>query len=200
MKKIKDILSNVMIFFAILPLFFANEIYPNYVYYILFIYFLINFIYNLKKKNYEDKNKIFFFVDLIVIFSFISKYKYIVLLRLIILIKFAFKIKGFRIISDIIVENSSLFITIYSIVLIYITIIALLLFQIEPQTFDYSYFNALYWAGISLATVGYGDIYPITVIGKTLGVITSLVGIAIVALPIGVISTKFMEKIKNNEK
>ncbi len=200
MKKIKDILANVMTFLAILPLFFAKEIYPDYVYYILFLYFLINFIYNLKNNNYKDKKKMFFFVDLIVIFSFISKYKYIVLLRLIILIKFAFKIRGFRIISDIIIENSSLFITIYSIVVVYITIIALLLFQIEPQTFNYNYFDALYWAGISLATVGYGDIYPITVIGKTLGVITSLVGIAVIALPIGVISTKFMEKMKNNEK
>ncbi len=198
MKK-NDILSNIMILIAIFPLFFVNEIYPQCVYYVLFIYFLINFIYNLKKKNYKDKNKIFFFVDLIVLFSLITKYKYFVVLRLIILMKFAFRIKGFRVISDIILENSSLFLTIYSIVVIYIVIIALVLFQIEPNTFDNNYFNALYWAGISLATVGYGDIYPLTTIGKFLGVITSLVGIAVIALPIGVISNKFMEKWKKSK-
>ncbi len=199
MKKVRSILSNMMIFIAILPLFFVNEIYPNYVYYILFIYFLINFIYNLKKNKYKNTKKMFFFIDLIVIFSFITSYKYVVLLRLLILMRVSLKIKGFRVISDILVENSSLFITIYSIVIIYIVLISLLLFQIEPATFGNNYFNALYWAGISLATVGYGDIYPITIIGKTLGVITSLVGIAVIALPIGVISTKFMEKMNNNE-
>ncbi len=199
MKEQKSILSNIMIFLAILPLFFANEIYPNYVYYILFIYFLINFIYNLKKNNYKRKNKVFFFIDLIVIFSFITSYKYIVALRLLILMRVSFKIRGFRIISDIIMENSSLFITIYSIVGIYIALIALILFQVEPNTFGDNYFNALYWACISLATVGYGDIYPVTVIGKTLGMITSLVGIAVIALPIGVISNKFMEKIEKKE-
>ncbi len=199
MKEKKSILSNIMIFLAIFPLFFANEIYPNYVYYILFIYFLINFIYNLKNKNYKKKKKAFFFIDLIVIFSFITRYKYIVVLRLLILMRISFKIKGFRIISDIIVENSSLFITIYSIVGVYITLIALVLFQVEPNTFNDNYFNALYWACISLATVGYGDIYPVTILGKTLGMITSLVGIAVIALPIGVISNKFMEKIQKKE-
>ena len=53
---------------------------------------------------------------------------------------------------------------------------------------------------VSLATVGYGDVYPITIGGKIFATIISLVGIGIVAIPTGVISASFVEQISKEKK
>ena len=58
------------------------------------------------------------------------------------------------------------------------------------------FFDALYWATISLTTVGYGDIYAVSTTGKIITMISSFLGIAIVALPAGIITTGYMKEIK----
>lgn len=79
----------------------------------------------------------------------------------------------------------------------YILITALILFNVEPDTFR-NFFNAVYWATISLTTVGYGDIFAISTIGKTITMISSFMGIAIVALPAGIITAGYMEEVSGN--
>ena len=74
----------------------------------------------------------------------------------------------------------------------------------QPEKFS-SISESIWWATVSLATVGYGDVYPITVGGKIFASIISLVGIGIVAIPTGVISASFVEEIiksggRNNKK
>ena len=64
----------------------------------------------------------------------------------------------------------------------------------QPEKFS-SISESIWWATVSLATVGYGDVYPITVGGKIFASIISLVGIGIVAIPTGVISASFVEEI-----
>ena len=64
----------------------------------------------------------------------------------------------------------------------------------QPDKFS-SITESVWWATISLATVGYGDVYPITVGGKIFATIISLVGIGVVAIPTGVISASFVEEI-----
>lgn len=84
----------------------------------------------------------------------------------------------------------------------YIIIIALIIFNVEPDTFN-SFFDALYWSTISLTTMGYGDIYAVSTVGKIITMISALFGIAVVALPAGLISAGFMtelEKRKNGEE
>ena len=81
----------------------------------------------------------------------------------------------------------------------YILIIALIIICVEPDTFP-TYFDALYWATISLTTVGYGDIFASTIIGKTITMISSLIGIAIVALPSGIITAGYMNEINSEKK
>ena len=69
----------------------------------------------------------------------------------------------------------------------------------QPEVFS-SITASIWWATISLATVGYGDIVPITIWGKIFASIISLVGIGIVAIPTGIISASFVEEIIKSKK
>ena len=66
--------------------------------------------------------------------------------------------------------------------------------EAQPDKFS-SITESIWWATVSLATVGYGDVYPITVGGKVFASIISLIGIGIVAIPTGIISASFVEEI-----
>lgn len=81
----------------------------------------------------------------------------------------------------------------------YIFLSALIIFNVEPNTFP-SFFDAIYWATISLTTVGYGDIFAVSTIGKITTMFSSLIGVAIVALPAGIITAGYMEEIQNHKK
>ena len=65
----------------------------------------------------------------------------------------------------------------------------------QPDKFS-SITESIWWATVSLATVGYGDVYPVTVGGKLFATLISLVGIGVVAIPTGVISASFVEEIR----
>jgi len=80
------------------------------------------------------------------------------------------------------------------IAIIYILVSALIILNVEPDTFE-DYFAAVYWATVSLTTMGYGDIYPVTVIGRLVTMISSFMGIAVVALPAGIITSGLMVEI-----
>lgn len=81
----------------------------------------------------------------------------------------------------------------------YILVSALTVFSVEPETFP-SYFDAVYWATISLTTVGYGDLYATTVVGKTITMISSVLGVAIVALPAGIVTAGYMSEINKESQ
>lgn len=88
-------------------------------------------------------------------------------------------------------------------VLIILMIIAsVLMYNIESQAQPEAFKNAfasLWWAIATLTTVGYGDVYPITVVGKILSSIISLLGVALVAVPTGIISAGFIEQLDKKE-
>lgn len=60
--------------------------------------------------------------------------------------------------------------------------------------------SCFWWAIATLTTVGYGDVYPITGLGKLLSGIIAVLGIGLVALPTGLVSAGFMDKIANKNK
>lgn len=66
--------------------------------------------------------------------------------------------------------------------------------EAQPEKFS-SITESIWWATVSLATVGYGDVYPITPGGKIFASLISLIGIGIVAIPTGIISASFVEEI-----
>lgn len=81
----------------------------------------------------------------------------------------------------------------------YIFISALAMFAYEPDTFS-SFFDALYWATTALTTVGYGDVYPVSAVGKLISMISSMFGVAVIALPAGIITSSFVEEINKDKE
>ena len=81
------------------------------------------------------------------------------------------------------------------------------MFNIEPHvnpvtgepTFQ-SFFDALYWATVTLTTVGYGDLCPVTDIGRCVSMFSSLFGVAIIALPSGIITASYLDELRNGKK
>ncbi|MBQ9058720.1 MAG: ion transporter [Atopobiaceae bacterium] len=85
------------------------------------------------------------------------------------------------------------------IAVVYLIVSALVVFNAEPDSFD-SFFEALYWATISLTTIGYGDLYPVSVLGRLFSMISALFGIAVVALPAGIITAGLMQELEDWER
>ncbi len=102
-------------------------------------------------------------------------------------------------------EKEALLITILILLIMLITSASLMYFiekQMQPKVFS-SIPAAMWWGIATLTTVGYGDIYPITPLGKFLGAIIAFLGIAMFALPAGILSSGFAEEIqrkKGNQK
>lgn len=85
----------------------------------------------------------------------------------------------------------------------YIFVTALVMFNVEPQfnpetgeaTFT-TFFDALYWSAVTLTTVGYGDMCPATDIGRLISMLSAMFGIAIIALPSGIITASYIDELK----
>ena len=88
-----------------------------------------------------------------------------------------------------------------------IFITAIIMFQseeeIDPVTGKYifgTFFDAFYWAACTLTTVGYGDICPVSEVGRSISIISSLLGIAIIALPSSIITAGYMHELSKHVK
>lgn len=67
--------------------------------------------------------------------------------------------------------------------------------EAQPDKFS-SIPAAMWWAVITLTTIGYGDVYPITTAGKLLGAGTALLGVMIVAIPAAIMAAGFIEELQ----
>ena len=65
--------------------------------------------------------------------------------------------------------------------------------QAQPEVFSNA-FSGMWWAVSTLLTVGYGDIYPITTLGKLFGIVITFLGVGMVAIPTGIISAGFVDQ------
>lgn len=107
--------------------------------------------------------------------------------------------KNFIMISNVMKKNASMLLSLFACAVFYIIVSALFIFSIEPQSFD-NFFEALYWSTTALTTVGYGDVYPLTTGGRLISMVSSFFGIAMVALPSGVITAGFIEEMKTQRE
>ena len=81
----------------------------------------------------------------------------------------------------------------------YVVVTAMVMFQVEPEIFD-NFLDALYWSTVSITTIGYGDIVPVSGIGQAITIISSLMGIAVVALPAGIFTAGYMDELRREEE
>ena len=80
----------------------------------------------------------------------------------------------------------------------YILVSALIFYNAEPGLFG-SFFDSVYFATVSLTTIGYGDISPQTEIGRFMLIVSSLLGVGVIALPSGIITSGFLSVVKERE-
>ena len=107
--------------------------------------------------------------------------------------------KSIEIIVRVISNSRHALLAVGTLAVVYILISALIVFSVEPESFT-SFFDAVYWATVSLTTVGYGDIYPVSTAGRIITMISSIFGIAIVALPAGIITAGYMDALQEERK
>ena len=124
------------------------------------------------------------------------------LLRVIRLFKINRYSRSLKLIGDVFKEKrSDLGITVF-VTSILLVIASTLMYYIEGQEQPEAFPNivaSFWWAVSTLTTVGYGDVYPITAWGKFISGIIALLGIGLVALPTGILSSAFIEKINDRK-
>ena len=107
--------------------------------------------------------------------------------------------KSFERIANVIKESQESLTAVCTLAVGYILISALVIFNVEPESFK-TFFDAVYWATVSPTTVGYGDLYPTSIAGRTIAMLSSFFGIAIVALPAGIITAGYMTELNREEE
>lgn len=92
-----------------------------------------------------------------------------------------------------------IFFTIFLLLIVAASLMFIIEKEQQPDKFS-SIPQTMWWAVSTLTTVGYGDVYPMTSLGKALGSFIALLGIGLFALPAGIISAGFMQEIDKNSK
>jgi len=125
------------------------------------------------------------------------------LFRLLRLLKLNRYFKSLRVIASVFKKTKNEIAVTVFLVFILLILASTLMYHIENEAQPNAFENigqALWWAVATLTTVGYGDIYPITGAGKILSAMIALLGIGIVALPTGIISSAYIEEMSANRK
>lgn len=105
--------------------------------------------------------------------------------------------KSANAIGRVLAAQRNMLLTVVVIALFYVLVTALVMFNTEPGTFQ-GFFDAVYWSVVSLTTVGYGDLYPTSEIGRFVAMLSSFAGIAVIALPSGIITAGLIDELKGN--
>ena len=129
------------------------------------------------------------------------------LLKILRVVKVVRYFESLEIILAVIRKQRKILYTVLSLALFYTFITAMIMFNAEedinPETGKYlfdNFFDAFYWATCTLTTVGYGDLYPISDVGRVISIISSMVGIAIIALPSGIITAGYLDEPKSRKE
>ncbi|MDE5785280.1 MAG: ion transporter [Duncaniella sp.] len=97
--------------------------------------------------------------------------------------------------------------TIFLFTALYIFITALIMYNVEPHvnpdtgevTFD-NFFDALYWSTVTLTTVGYGDLCPVSAYGRIVSMISSVFGIGLIASTSSILTQGFIQQMNKDNK
>lgn len=111
------------------------------------------------------------------------------------------KYDSFNVITTVLYEKRNQIISSVFIVIILMLASSLCMYSVEhdaqPLVFRNA-FSGIWWSMSTLLTVGYGDIYPVTILGKIMAIIIAYLGVGAVAIPTGIISAGFVEQYQRN--
>lgn len=99
----------------------------------------------------------------------------------------------------IITERKSILASLYLMMLLTFSISTIFYFverDTNPNGFS-SILESMWWSIVTLATVGYGDVVPVTALGKLLGALASIIGLGMFALPAGILANGFAQELAN---
>ena len=172
-------------------------------------------IYSADISGRSRKNFIFSFyglIDLLAIIPFFLPFlvsldlrvlRILRLFRLIRIFKLGRFNRSFKMIKDVVIATKNDLLMTLFIAFILLLISSTLMYsaesQVQPDKFK-SIPHAFWWAIATLTTVGYGDIYPVTSIGKFLSSIIAIIGIGFVALPTGILSSALIDKLNTKQE
>lgn len=122
------------------------------------------------------------------------------LLKILRVLRFLRYSENLQILIKVLHKERRILFTVFLIAIAYIVVTALIMFNIEESAMFEDFFDALYWATTTLTTVGYGDIYPATDLGRIISMISAILGVAVIALPSGVITASYLEELREAKK
>ena len=111
-------------------------------------------------------------------------------------VKFLRYYEPLQIMLRVIRQEGKTLLTVLVMALSYVFCTALLIFNVDGEPMIKTIFDAIYWAACTLTTVGYGDVYPVTMTGRIIGMISAVVGIALIALPSGIITSAYLDELR----
>jgi voltage-gated potassium channel len=219
-----DILMLVMIVLSIIPLMFREHL-TLFVWFdqISVVVFILDYLLRWGTADLKrpGRNKILSFVihpftpmailDLLSILPSVGIFgrslkvlRIVRLLKTFRLFKFLRYSRQIQIIVKVLKKEKKILLTVMGIAVFYIFVTALIMFNVESgeegTVIFSSFFDALYWATTTLTTVGYGDIYPVSEIGRFISMLSSLFGVAVIALPSGVITASYLDELREQKK
>lgn len=104
---------------------------------------------------------------------------------------------AFNVIISVLNDKKNQIISSVCMILIFMVAASLCMYSLEheaqPEQFANA-FSGIWWSVSTLLTVGYGDIYPVTTMGKVMAIVISFLGVGMVAIPTGIISAGFVEQ------
>ena len=119
--------------------------------------------------------------------------RFLRLFRIIKLIRYNKAIRRFQN-AFIMIKQELIMFSVVSLILFYLSAVGIYYFEnrVQPEAFS-SIFSSLWWSVVTLTTVGYGDIVPITIGGRIFTFIILMIGLGIIAIPSGMISSALTE-------
>ena len=171
--------------------------------------FTAKFLYPKKKEAEAIGKYVFSFTGIVDLLSFLPEYlpvffpagtvafRMIRIVRIFRLFQINAHHDSLNVITEVIKSKKQQLISSVFIIMVLMIASSLCMYSLEneaqPDVFSNA-FSGIWWSASTLLTVGYGDIYPITTLGKVFGIFITFLGVGMVAIPTGIISAGFVEQ------